>query len=153
MDSTAALPPSAIVINRAIGAGLAGAETEDTIRQMVEAYRNAGVSRYFIQRHPQAQPAEMADWLHAAGLEKARGWQKFSRGREAVPEVATDLNSLGNLCSKLGRFAEAEEHLQRSLAIRERALGPDHDSVATTLSNLGNVYWKPGRSAEGPWDP
>lgn len=35
-----------------------------------------------------------------------------------------------------GRFAEAEQLLQRSLAIRETALGPAHPYVAESLGNL-----------------
>ncbi|MFP6730515.1 MAG: GNAT family N-acetyltransferase [Alphaproteobacteria bacterium] len=46
---------------------------------------------YFIQRHPEAEPAEMVGWLLDAGLEKARGWQKFQRGREAPPHSTSDL--------------------------------------------------------------
>ncbi|HKK30002.1 MAG TPA: hypothetical protein VKA18_06365 [Alphaproteobacteria bacterium] len=85
------MPASAIVINRAIGAGLTEPETPETVRDMVETYREAGVPYYFIHRHPEAQPAEMVEWLREQGLEKARGWQKFRRGQEPVPEVETDL--------------------------------------------------------------
>ena len=86
-----ALPASAIVINRAIGVGIAAPETEDTIHEIVEAYRAAGVTRYFVQVHPDAQPRQIDGWLLDRGLERARGWQKFSRGREPVPEPKTDL--------------------------------------------------------------
>lgn len=81
------LPATAIVINRALGLGLSSPETRDSIHGMVQAYRDAGVGRFFIQCHPAAQPAAMLEWLTDEGLEKARGWQKFSRGREAVPRV------------------------------------------------------------------
>jgi GNAT superfamily N-acetyltransferase len=87
----AGLPASAIVINRAIGLGLGAAETEQSVGEMLAAYRSTGVARFFVQRHPEARPAELVDWLAEAGLEKARGWQKFHRGREAVPDVRTDL--------------------------------------------------------------
>jgi GNAT superfamily N-acetyltransferase len=86
-----ALPTSAIVINRAIGLGHQAPATEDAIREIVEAYRSAGVARYFLQVHPGAQPQQIDGWLLACGLEKARGWQKFSRGRDPVPEPRTDL--------------------------------------------------------------
>lgn len=56
------------------------------MKETLAAYKRAGCERYFIQRHPQAQPPEMVDWLLAAGLEKARGGQKFKRGREAPPQ-------------------------------------------------------------------
>ncbi len=86
-----ALPASAIVINRAIGLGIQAPETEDTIREIVEMYRAAGVTRYFVQVHPDAQPRQIGDWLRECGLERARGWQKFCRGRDPVPEPRTDL--------------------------------------------------------------
>lgn len=87
-----ALPASAIVINRAIGVGISAPETEDTAREIVEAYQAAGVARYFVQLHPDARPAQLAEWFLALGLKKARGWQKFSRGRETVSEPNTSLS-------------------------------------------------------------
>ncbi len=34
---------------------------------------------------------------------------------------------------------------KRALAIREKALGPDHPNVATSLNNLALLYHKQGR--------
>lgn len=87
-----ALPRSAITINRALGVGLERAETDGTISDMLDVYRDSGVARYFVQRHPRAQPPALVSWLLAAGLEKTRGWQKFRRGREPVPAFETDLS-------------------------------------------------------------
>lgn len=86
-----ALPPTAITVNRALGVGFDAPETDGTISEMLDVYRDAGVARYFVQRHPRAQPPALVSWLLAAGLEKARGWQKFRRGRERVPRFDTDL--------------------------------------------------------------
>ena len=47
-----------------------------------------------------------------------------------------------------GRYAEAEPLYQRSLAIREKALGPDHPDVGTSLNNLAVLYQSQGRYAE-----
>lgn len=85
-----ALPASAIVINRAIGLGLSKPETEQTLERTVRAYD--GVARYFVQVHPDAKPETIGQSLMALGLEKARGWQKFERGREIVSDQQTDLN-------------------------------------------------------------
>ena len=38
--------------------------------------------------------------------------------------------------------------LKRALAIRERALGPEHPDVASSLNNLGNAFYHRGRHAE-----
>ncbi len=46
------------------------------------------------------------------------------------------------------RYAEAEPLLQRALAIRERALGPEHPHVAASLNNLAVLYDTQGRYAE-----
>ena len=45
-------------------------------------------------------------------------------------------------------YAEAEPLHQRSLAIREKALGPDHPDVGTSLNNLAELYQAQGRYAE-----
>jgi tetratricopeptide (TPR) repeat protein len=47
-----------------------------------------------------------------------------------------------------GHFAEAEPLFKRALAIREKALGPDHRWVATSLNNLAELYRAQGRYAE-----
>ncbi len=45
-------------------------------------------------------------------------------------------------------YAEAEPLHKRSLAIREKALGPDHPDVAQSLNNLGGLYKVQGKYAE-----
>lgn len=90
----AKLPATAIVVNRALGLGLEQPESRESVDSLIAAYRAAGIERYFVQVHPSAKPAELGDWLADAGLEKARGWQKFARGREAVPKIETDLTIL-----------------------------------------------------------
>ena len=47
-----------------------------------------------------------------------------------------------------GRYGEARSLFERSLAIRERALGPDHPDVAVSLSNLAIANDEQGRYAE-----
>lgn len=86
-----ALPASAIVINRVIGAGLSAPESKETVDEIIDAFEAAGVDRYFFQLHPDAAPSDIAGWLTNRGLEKARGWQKFKRGTDPVPAAKTDL--------------------------------------------------------------
>jgi len=83
----ARLPASAIVVNRAIGLGVDDGERPETVAAIIERYRRASVPRYFVHVHPDARPPEMRRWLLDSGLEKARGWMKFTRGREAPPRA------------------------------------------------------------------
>jgi hypothetical protein len=46
------------------------------------------------------------------------------------------------------QYAQAEPLYKRSLAIWEKALGPDHPDVATSLNNLAAPYRKTGREKE-----
>ena len=47
-----------------------------------------------------------------------------------------------------GNYADAKEIANRSLAIREKALGPDHPDVAFSINNLAEVYRMEGRFAD-----
>ncbi|MCV4691476.1 tetratricopeptide repeat protein, partial [Escherichia coli] len=53
---------------------------------------------------------------------------------------ATSLNNLAGLYDAQGQYALAEPLFKRSLAITEKALGPDHPDVATSLNNLAGPY-------------
>ena len=86
-----ALPPSAIVINRALGLGLTDPATRESVRSIVQAYETAGIARYFVQVHPEAKPDGLVRWLTEAGLVRARGWQKFIRDNSICQQVETDL--------------------------------------------------------------
>lgn len=85
------LPPTAIVLNRTIGLGLDQPATEQGVEQIVAAYRDADVARYFVHVHPDAVPAGISGWLESRGLAKARAWQKFRRGVKPPPAATTDL--------------------------------------------------------------
>ncbi len=58
------------------------------------------------------------------------------------------LNNLALLYKAQGRYAEAEPLYKRSLAIDEKALGPEHPAVATSLENYAALLRKTGRGAE-----
>ena len=62
--------------------------------------------------------------------------------------MATSLNNLALLYDNQGQYAEAEPLYQRSLAILEKALGPEHPDVATSRENYAILLRKTGRSAE-----
>ncbi len=47
-----------------------------------------------------------------------------------------------------GTYDEAEPLFKRSLAIRKKALGPDHPEVATILENYAAMLREAGRTVE-----
>ncbi len=62
--------------------------------------------------------------------------------------MAASLNNLAELYRAQGWYADAEPLYKRSLAIREKALGPEHPHVAQSLENYAALLRKTGRSAE-----
>ncbi len=62
--------------------------------------------------------------------------------------MATSLNNLAGLYETLGNYAEAAPLYRRSLAIWERALGPEHPDVAQNLKNYAALLRKTGRADE-----
>ncbi len=87
-----ALPASAIVINRVLGCGLDRPFDTTWITEASETFRSAGAARFFFQLHPKARIDGIEDAFAAARFERARGWQKFSRGAaDPIEERPTDL--------------------------------------------------------------
>ena len=71
--------------------------------------------------------------------------ENFGESDERLP---LSLNNLAWLYRLQGKYAEAEPLYQRSLAIREKALGPEHPDVAQSLNNLALLYKAQGKHAE-----
>jgi CHAT domain-containing protein/tetratricopeptide (TPR) repeat protein len=68
-------------------------------------------------------------------------------GQKAVIDEAARLDeAVGTLYGK-GKFQEAVPLARRSLALREKALGPHHPEVATSLNNLAVLYKEQGAYA------
>ena len=57
-------------------------------------------------------------------------------------------NNLADAYRAAGRAAEAIPLLERTLADRERVLGPDHPDTLTSRNNLAYAYVAAGRAAE-----
>ncbi len=62
--------------------------------------------------------------------------------------MATDLNNLALLYQAQGNYAEAEPLYRRSLAIQEKALGPEHPNVVQSLENYAALLRETGRADE-----
>lgn len=54
-------------------------------------------------------------------------------------------NQFGQFLLPRGAYAQAEPVFRRALAIREKALGPEHPRVAWTLNYLGVLYHAQGQ--------
>ena len=65
--------------------------------------------------------------------------------------LAASLSDEARLYYQQGENDRAEQLYRRSLAIREKALGPDHPDVATSLDNLAKLYQAQGKYAEAAW--
>ena len=71
------------------------------------------------------------------------------RGANAAEyALITDLNNMAALYSAQGKYAEAEPLYKSSLAIREKALGPEHPNVAKSLENYSDLLRKTRRGDE-----
>ena len=79
-----------------------------------------------------------------------RRWSELSRatikrlGGDQILE-AERLNSMAGVWSAEGKYAEAVESLEQSLAIVQRVLGPKDPQSLTTLKNLGTLQRITGR--------
>ena len=94
-----------------------------------------------MEAFQEARYAEAEKWWLAA-LEAAENFGPDDQ------RLATNINNLAGLYHALGKYAQAEPLYQRSLAIREKALGSEHPSVATSLENYGDLLRKMGRDEE-----
>ena len=54
-------------------------------------------------------------------------------------------DGLAQLYRTQGRYTDAEPIYRRSLAIREKAFGPEHTELARGLNNLALLYSNQGR--------
>src|SRR5262245_57989979 len=59
---------------------------------------------------------------------------------KAALAEAAKLNKEGLALFNAGKYAETEPIYLRSLAIREKVLGPEHADVAQSLNNLATLY-------------
>jgi tetratricopeptide (TPR) repeat protein len=57
------------------------------------------------------------------------------------------LDNLGDVFEAQGRYDDAEPLFRRGLAIREKALRPDHPDLADSLNRLAAVHRIQGRPA------
>ncbi len=95
-----------------------------------------------------AEAAYQLGILAEGRIDFAAAHEYLSKAAQLQPDNPLYLNAAGRIFRVLGRYAEAEPLLQRSLAILEKALGPEHPDVANSLHNLAELYRAQGRYAE-----
>ena len=91
----------------------------------------------------------------AGALKPDQAFAKFVVGaylsRDHLEDVDGSCPLIG-LSSDVARSSRSVKVAPRSLAIRERALGPEHPAVGTAVYNLAALYQDQGRYAEpSPW--
>ena len=104
-------------------------------------------------RHLAQQPGRAVSTPRAATPRPSRSTSARSpsarrRWAPTTPMSAPRSTTWPSCTSAQGRYAEAEPLYKRALAIREKALGPDHPDVGTSLNNLAVLYRAQGRYAE-----
>ena len=95
-------------------------------------------------------PQEFSDWPQCERLlpqaQAAAAW--IARWDFAFEERGRLLNQAAYYLYQRGRYAEAELLQQRALALRERALSPNHPAIAQSLNNLTELYRNQGHWVE-----
>ena len=90
-----------------------------------------------------AQAAESAfqlGQLACSRIDYGKAYGHYFEATRLQPENPIYLNMAGRIAHDLGRYQEAQGYLEQALAIRKKALGPDHPDVATSLNNLAGLY-------------
>jgi GNAT superfamily N-acetyltransferase len=77
--------------NRAIGLGVTSPATEEGIDAIVDAFRAGGASRFCVQLHPDAQPADLARRLEARGITHHDNWIRLHRRTDPAPDLPAGL--------------------------------------------------------------
>ncbi len=121
---------AAFVRREAEGSGKAGESAQAAVERtlLTEARRlnNAGF------------PAPLLAWQpHLRHVTDAALGREDGPGGEGAERAAGLCNTLGYHLDMIGDYSGARPYYERALAIRERALGPDHPDTATSLNNLG----------------
>jgi tetratricopeptide (TPR) repeat protein/tRNA A-37 threonylcarbamoyl transferase component Bud32 len=132
----------------------------DLVGRYAEAEQDAEQAYLLAAEHGHARVAASAvthlAWVvgrrqarHEAGLQWGKTALALARGRQLEPTVeGRVLEVVGNVLTEQGKQEQALDCFRRSLAIKEKALGPDHLDVAFSLNGVGKVLWSQGKLDE-----
>jgi tetratricopeptide (TPR) repeat protein len=90
-------------------------------------------------KYTQLAYAEAAEYYRQAA-------ERVPAGEELI--LAGYLNLQSWASYEAGRYADAQQPLERALALREKLLGPEHLDVAQSLNNLAALYHAQGQYAK-----
>jgi hypothetical protein len=74
--------------SRAIGLGVVEPATEERLDQILDGWREAGITMFLIQSLPHCRPAAYDDWLGERGLEPFDAQDRIVRDASPLPESA-----------------------------------------------------------------
>ena len=101
----------------------------------LEVAANAAAGLIFTVGYAQARHEDGFRWSRHADV----ALSILNVGEESLRR-AEALSNLGLVHESKGEYKEAKAIHERALAIKEKALGPDHPLVANSLNNLANIH-------------
>jgi tetratricopeptide (TPR) repeat protein len=123
------------------------------VQAVVRAEMDPGTQRSWAERAVRAvsgafPSVEFSTW---AGCERLLSQahacaELINQWSFEFPEAVRLLNEAGFYLYERGRYTDAKPLYERALAIREKALGPEHPDVATSLDKLAVLYHVQGQS-------
>jgi tetratricopeptide (TPR) repeat protein len=135
-------------LNRLIELGLLEIEDEDALRlhRLVAAFARAIATDTEAQTAVEQTMIQVANYFNQKGdlrpllLVQPHLRHITNAAQQREDELAAKLCSgFGSHLHLIGDYAGARAYHERSLAIDERVLGPEHQSTATSLNNLGEL--------------
>jgi tetratricopeptide (TPR) repeat protein len=128
--------------------------TRDTlaVHRLVQAVVREGLDKQ-ARQHWAAVAVRLVLAAFPADSNDVRAWPESAlllphalAATQHANDLGADLDTTASLLNEAGihlwglaELRQAQQLLERALAIREVRLGPDHPEVAATLNNLGNV--------------
>jgi len=138
-----------------LGALLAGkglySEAEPVMRKMLEIEeRLSGGKQYesAIGLHNLGTSLRLMRRLDEAEPLLRRSMDLFAQGQERHPEATKPINTLALLLMERHQWAEAEELLQKALALDQESYGRSHPAIAMDLRHLALLLSSTGRAHE-----
>jgi serine/threonine protein kinase/tetratricopeptide (TPR) repeat protein len=133
--------------NTKLDAALAQAEKERKVAVAVNEFLRAdllgqadvGNQPGGQRRDPNLTVAELLD----------RAAKSIGKKFQGEPETEAAIRlTIGDAYQALGKLDEAKPHLERSLALRQKNLGPEHPSTLISKNNLATLYSAQGKFAQ-----